>query len=103
MVIDIAGIGYLSRIVYSSKPHPLLSLHSSFTPNFKNFSSTNPILICLLLPRPLPFSTPNTIHISRLTVCLPDSRDYDPLPIDFTFGQAPVIKLVPPISLLWAL
>src|SRR6218665_427697 len=54
----------------SPKPHPLLSLHSSFIPNLKHCSSTNPFLICPLLPTPLPVSTLNTIHHSRLTACL---------------------------------
>src|SRR6218665_209371 len=55
-----------------TKPHPLLSLHSSFTPNLKHCSSTNPFMICPLLPTSLPVSTPNTnytIQHSRLT-CL---------------------------------
>ena len=34
----------------------------------------------------LPVSTPNTIHHSRLTVCLPDSGS-DPLPIDFILDK----------------
>ena len=59
----------------SPKPHPLLPLHRSFTPNLKRCSSTNPILICPLLPNSLPVSTPNTIHHSCLTVCLPDYLD----------------------------
>ena len=33
------------------------------------------ISICPLLPTSLPVSTPNTIHHSRLTVCLPESLD----------------------------
>jgi len=57
------------------KPHPLLSLHSSFTPNLKHCSSTNSILIHPLLPTFLLVSIPNTIYHSRLTVCLPDSLD----------------------------
>src|SRR6218665_3497899 len=84
------------------KPHPLLSLHSSFTPNLKHCSSTNPILICPLLPTSLPGSTPNTIHHSRLTVYLPDSLDLT-IAYRFCFEQAPVNKLVPATSLLWAL
>jgi len=60
----------------------------------------NPILIHPLLPFSLPVLTPNTIHHSRLTICLSES---DPLPIDFCFGQAPLNKLVPATSLLWAL
>src|SRR6218665_3211826 len=68
---------YLTHPTNSPKPHPLLSLHSSFTPNLKHYrySSTNPILICPLPPTSLPVSTPNTIHHSHLTVCLPDSLD----------------------------
>src|SRR6218665_35374 len=62
-------------IINSPKPHLLLSLHSSFTPNLKHCSSTNPILISPLPPTSLPVSTPNTIHHSRLTACLPDSLD----------------------------
>src|SRR6218665_1756916 len=62
---------YLTHTMNSPKPHPLLSLHSCFTSNLKHCSSTNPILICPLLPTSLPVSTPNTIHHSRLTVCLP--------------------------------
>ena len=41
----------------------------------QHYSSTNPIVIHPLLPTSLPVSTPNTIHHSRLTVCLPDSLD----------------------------
>src|SRR6218665_2904040 len=66
---------YLTHPTNSPKPHPLLSLHNSFTPNRKHFSSINPILSCPLLPVSLPVSTPNTIHHSRLTVYLPDSLD----------------------------
>ena len=40
------------------------------------------LLLKLSLATPL-VSTPNTIHHNRLTVCLPDSLDLDPLPIDF--------------------
>src|SRR6218665_1113948 len=54
----------------SPKPHPLLSLHSSFIPNSKHCSSTNPFLICPLLPTSSPVSTLNTIHHSRLAVCV---------------------------------
>ena len=36
-----------------------LSVHSSFTPNWKHCSSTNPNLIHPLLPTSLPVSTPN--------------------------------------------
>src|SRR6218665_3846204 len=63
---------YLTLPTNSRKPHLLLSRHSSFTPNLhvKHCSSTNPILIHRLLPTSLPVSTPNTIHHSRLTVCL---------------------------------
>src|SRR6218665_457950 len=53
------------------EPHPLLSRHNSFIPNLKHCSSTNPFLICPLLPPSLPVSTLNTIPHSRLTVCLP--------------------------------
>src|SRR6218665_1242934 len=66
---------YLSHPSNSPRPHPFPSLHSSFTPNLKHCSSTNPILICPLLPTSLHVSTPNAIHHSRLTVCLPDSLD----------------------------
>src|SRR6218665_356936 len=66
---------YLTHPTNSPKPHPLLSLHSPFTPDLKHCSSTNPILICPLLPTSLPASTPNTIHHSRLSVCLPASLD----------------------------
>jgi len=66
---------YLTHPTNSPKPHPLLSFHSSFTPNLKHCSSTNAILIHPLLPTSLPVSTPNNIHHSRLTVYLPDSLD----------------------------
>src|SRR6218665_2053559 len=56
---------------------PLPSPHSSFTPNSKHCSSTNPILIYRLPRTSLPVSTPNTIHHSCLTVCLSDSLDLD--------------------------
>ena len=64
---------YLTHPTNSPKPHLLLSLHSSFIPNLKHCSLTNPILIHPLLPTSLPISTPNTIHRSRLTVCLLNS------------------------------
>src|SRR6218665_475384 len=41
--------------------------------SLKHCSSTNPFLNHPLHPTSLPVSTPNTIHHSRLTVCLPDS------------------------------
>jgi len=65
----------ISYTTNSPKPHLLLSLHSSFTPNWKHCSLANPILIHPLLPTSLPVSTPNTMHQSHLTVCLPDSLD----------------------------
>ena len=35
-------------------------------------------------PTSLPVLTPNTVHLSRLTVCLPDwLSGSDPLPVDF--------------------
>src|SRR6218665_1969473 len=39
--------------------------------------NNNPILIHRHPHASLPVSTPNTIHHSRLTVCLPDSLDLD--------------------------
>src|SRR6218665_3590954 len=45
---------YLTYPTNSPKPHSLLSLHSSFTPNLKYCSSVNPALICYLLPTPSP-------------------------------------------------
>src|SRR6218665_1984978 len=54
-------------------PCYLSSLHSSFSTSLKHCSSTNPMRIHPLLPTSLPVSTPNTIHHSHLTVCLPDS------------------------------
>ena len=50
---------------------------NSFTPNWKKllFSKSFPYYSFVV-------STPNTINHSRLTVCLPDSLDLDPLPID---------------------
>jgi len=39
------------------------------------YKTTNPILIHRLPHTSLPVLTPNTIHHSRLTVCLPDSLD----------------------------
>src|SRR6218665_2964103 len=68
---------YLTHPTNSPKLQLLLSLHSSLTPNLKHCSVTNPILICLLPTTSLPVSTPNTIHHSHLTVCLPDSLDLD--------------------------
>src|SRR6218665_671942 len=51
-----------------------------------------------------PVSTPNTIHHSRLTVCLHDSLDLDRcISILFWLSAPPVNKLVPATSLLWAL
>ena len=55
----------------------LLSLHSSFILNWKHCFSTNPTLIHPLLHISLSISIPNTIHLSCLTVCLPDSLDFD--------------------------
>jgi len=66
---------YLTHLTNSPKPHLLLSLHSSFTPNCKQCFLTNLILIHPLLPTSLPVSTPNTFHHSRLTAYLPDSLD----------------------------
>src|SRR6218665_2321283 len=60
------------------------------------------ILIHPLLPTSLPVSTPNTIHHSCLTVCLPDSLNLTCC-LSILFGQVPVNKLVPATSLLWAL
>src|SRR6218665_853307 len=60
-----------------TKPLPLPSLHNSFTPNSKHCSLANPILIHRHPHTSLPVSTPNTIHHSRLTVCLSDSLDHD--------------------------
>src|SRR6218665_160674 len=54
-----------------------------------NFVGSMPINIFIITPQChipyLPVSTLNTIHHNRLTVCLPDSLDLEPLPIDF-FG-----------------
>ena len=74
---------YLTHPTKSPKLHLSLSLHRSFTRNWKHCFLTNPILNPTLLPAYLAVSTPNTIHLSRLPVCLPDSLDFDPLPIDF--------------------
>src|SRR6218665_296452 len=41
---------YAVHCIGSPNPYPLLSLHSSFTPNLKHCSSTNPSLTCPLLP-----------------------------------------------------
>jgi len=76
---------YLTHPTKSPKLHLSLSLHRSFTRNWKHCFLTNPILNPTLLPAYLSVSTPNTIHLSRLPVCLPDSLDFDPLPIDFVF------------------
>src|SRR6218665_1118648 len=46
-----------------TKPHSLLYLHSSFTPNLKHCSSTNPILIC---PLPSTSRPPNRLRINFL-------------------------------------
>ena len=43
----------------------------------KSYPLANPILIHRHHHTYLPVSTPNTIHHSRLTVCLPDSLDLD--------------------------
>ena len=61
----------LTTVVTVSLRHPPVTAHSSFIPNLKHCSSTNPFLSCPFLP----VSTPNTIHHSRLTVYLPDSLD----------------------------
>src|SRR6218665_1711875 len=58
-----------------------------FIPNCKHCSSTNPILTYPLVPISLPVSTPNTIHHSRLTVCLLDSLNLDPMPKDFVLDK----------------
>ena len=71
----------------------------SFTPNWKNCSSTNPTLIHPLLPTSPSVSTPNTIHDSRLTLWLPDSLGSGPPAYRFYFEYASVIKLVPATSL----
>jgi len=59
------------------KPLTLSSLHSSFTPNWKHCSLANPILIHPLPHTSIPVSAPNTIQHRRLTVCLPDSLNFD--------------------------
>ena len=56
---------------------PLTISPSSFTPKWKRCSLSNPMLFHPLPRTSLPISTPNTIHLSRLTVCLPDSLDLD--------------------------
>ena len=85
---------YLKHPTNLPKPHLLLSLHSSFIPNWKHCSSTNPILIHPILPTSIPVSTPNTIHHSCLTVCLPDSLDLTRC-LSILFWKAPMNKLVP--------
>src|SRR6218665_3142383 len=66
----------------------LSSLHSSFNPSVKHCSSTNPMLIHPPLPPSRPVSTPNTIHHSHLTVCLPARlSESNPLPIDFVLDK----------------
>ena len=56
-----------------------LAIPQFFTPNWKHCSSKNPVLIHPLLPPSLPVSIPNTIHLGRLYVCLPNSLDLWPL------------------------
>jgi len=75
------------------------SLHTenTFIPNWKHcsFSKSYPDI--------LPISTPSTILHSRLTVCLPDSLDLDPLPIDFVLVKRLWISWFLRLSLLWVL
>src|SRR6218665_95890 len=70
----IGNLEHREMLFYKQRPSSCY-LRSSFTQNSKHCSSTNPILIPLLLPPSLPVSTPNTVHHNRLTVCLPDSLD----------------------------
>src|SRR6218665_1535181 len=67
----ILSFGTYLALLNSPKPHLLLSLHSSFTPNLKQGSSENPILIHPHHPTILPVSTPNAIHHSYLLSACP--------------------------------
>ena|SRR6218665_1834373 len=52
-------------------------------------------------PLPIPPSTPNTVHHSLLTICMPDSVDLDFLRVDFWLSvSAYMNKLIPATSLL---
>jgi len=93
---------YLTHPTNSSKPHPLLAHHSSFTPNLiRHCPSTNLIRICPLLPTsPSQLQTTSTIAVwlsAWLTLWIWLAV------YQLCFGQAPVNKLVPATSLLWAL
>ena len=66
----------------SPKPHLSISLNRSSAQNWKHCFFTNPIPIPSPPLTSLAIPTLNIIRISRLTVCLPNSLDFDPLPID---------------------
>ena len=73
---------YSIHLTNSPKPHLSLSLHRSSAQNWKHCFFTNPIPIPSPSLTSLAISTLNIIRLSRLTVCLPDSLDFDPLPIN---------------------
>src|SRR6218665_1517935 len=69
-----------------TKATPLAISPQLFHSKLKTLLFNNHILINPFLPTFLPISTPNTIHHSHLTICLPDSGSH-PLPIDFVLDK----------------
>src|SRR6218665_98252 len=72
---------------------------------------TRPAIVYSLPPSPFQLQKPSTLakevksnlldlsHL-RPSDCLPDSLDFDPIPIKFLLEKAPVKKLIPATSLL---